>query len=75
MNHMRQSLVGRCLNFFAVLAFLVLQVPGAAFADSTAGETEARKAIAIAPPVTGDVAGKVTKATLVADAPEVQSEL
>ena len=74
MNHMRQSLVGRCLNFFAVLAFLVLQVPSAAFADSTAGETEARKAIAIAPPVTGDVAGKVTKATLVADAPEVQSE-
>ena len=34
MNHIRQSLVGRCLNFFAVLAFLVLQVPGAAFAAS-----------------------------------------
>ena len=32
MNHMRHNLVGRCLNFFAVLAFLVLQVPGAAFA-------------------------------------------
>jgi hypothetical protein len=31
---MRHSLVGRCLNFFAVLAFLVLQVPGAAFAAS-----------------------------------------
>ena len=34
MNHIRQSLIGRCLNFFAMLAFLVLQVPGAAFADS-----------------------------------------
>jgi hypothetical protein len=34
MNHIRQSLVGRFLNFFAILAFLVLQVPGAAFADS-----------------------------------------
>ena len=34
MNHMRQSFVGRCLNFLAILAFLVLQVPGAAFAGS-----------------------------------------
>ena len=34
MNHIRQSLIGKYLNFFALLAFLVLQVPGAAFAAS-----------------------------------------
>jgi hypothetical protein len=34
MNYIRQSLVGKYLNFFALLAFLVLQVPGAAFAAS-----------------------------------------
>jgi hypothetical protein len=34
MNHIRQSLIGRWLNFFAMLAFLVLQVPGVAFAAS-----------------------------------------
>jgi hypothetical protein len=61
MNRIRQSLIGRCLNFFAVLAFLVLQVPGAAFADSTAGESEARKVILTAPPATGEAAVKATK--------------
>ncbi len=74
MNHMRQSLIGRCLNFFAMLAFLVLQVPGAAFADTTAGESEARQAIAVAPLATDDAAGKATKEPAAAESVAEQSE-
>ena len=70
MNHMRQSLIGRCLNFFAMLAFLVLQVPGAAFADTTAGESEARKAITAAPLAKGEAAGNATKEAATAPAAE-----
>ena len=74
MNHMRQSLVGRCLNFFALLAFLVLQVPGAAFADTTAGESEARQAITTAPLAKDDAASKATKESATAQATAEQSE-
>ena len=73
MNHIRQSLIGRCLNFFAMLAFLALQVPGAAFADTTAGESEARKAIATAPPAKVEAA-KATKESATTEATAEQSE-
>jgi len=73
MNHIRQSLIGRCLNFFAMLAFLVLQIPGAAFADTTAGESEARKAIATAPPAKVEAA-KATKESATTEATAEQSE-
>jgi hypothetical protein len=57
-----------------MLAFLVLQVPGAAFADSTAGESEARKAILTAPPATGEAAVKATKDPAPAQTAEEPSE-
>lgn len=34
MNKIRESLIGRCLNFLALLSFLLLQVPVTAFAGS-----------------------------------------
>jgi len=34
MNRIRESVVGKCLSFFALLAFLLLQVPATAFAAS-----------------------------------------
>jgi len=34
MNKIRESMIGKCLSFFAMLAFLVLQVPTAAYAAS-----------------------------------------
>ena len=45
MSQMRQSLIGKWLNCFAMLALLVLQVPGAAFADSTVGTKVTHEAI------------------------------
>ena len=45
MSQRRQSLIGKWLNCFAMLAFLVLQVPGAAFADSTVGTKVTHEAI------------------------------
>ncbi len=34
MNNIRESFIGRCLNFLALLSFLLLQVPATAFAAS-----------------------------------------